>query len=807
MVIKYYKNKQLAFATRNRFKDISKFAPINPNGEVQRSIKLGNGSRTSVKTSASNICDYVTIDSTRWFVVDYVYLNGGQVKLNLQRDVVGEFGLDGCYGKIERGFTNSVIKYRKELSLNEVLKRRTPLIPTDNIYGKCSVNTHDGEMWGILYFTKEDKPKTTINISGFVPAYEPVGSLPPTTIYTTNCEYRTKQEIMVTVANTNQARAFMLTIRYRQLYSDNVFQLNEQNIVELPLSSLSNSGSVMIQYSDNENLGADEARSLVSKLGNLIKNAYGNTGITAPSYIPNIGQTVSGSIPTTQTINYSTDGGETIVEYSLTRENAIAYGDIDYEQFQEYIFGLNSITLGAYDVSVQYLTPPSENGDTGIKFTAETAYEKVFYETRELTEWEEGNIVIDNTIQLVDEPYVILVCPLYNVTVTEGTKSYVIEQRQAFHVFNSVIEKLSGEVGTLVDAQIFPYCPDLDKAQTFLATEGGGQFPFFSVLTTSFKRTCSVQLQPLMDVKKEYIERNYSIVSPDKTGKFTFNFYDYVNAFESVDGGNADINYMPLKIIIKTALKPFAIISSAVIQRVECIKGINYDANLEGCQPSSNGFECSLSSNAFETYKRQNSNYQQIFKLDVDELTKNQEVERVNEATQLTMNVLTQTAFGAIAGAQLGDIGMTNWAGSKAAGALTGGSVAALATGIAGGIQLDKNDELREYEQQLIKQRFDLSIGTIKNMPNSINRISSFNELIMQEFYYVVETYECTDAEKEVVDNFISNYGYGIGVYEYFDQFHKDGWFLRGVLLKSTLPITLHELMVNDLGGGVYLNE
>ena len=42
--------------------------------------------------------------------------------------------------------------------------------------------------------------------------------------------------------------------------------------------------------------------------------------------------------------------------------------------------------------------------------------------------------------------------------------------------------------------------------------------------------------------------------------------------------------------------------------------------------------------NAFETYKRQNSNYQQIFKLQQDELQKIHETEKVNENTSGIVN-------------------------------------------------------------------------------------------------------------------------------------------------------------------------
>ena len=173
MIVQYYKNKDLSYSSRKRYKRIT----LTPLGsEYQRAILLGDGAETSVKTKVSNICDYVIMTDnygveTRWFVTSYIYLNGGQVKLFLQRDVIGEKGLDNCYGKIERGFTDTILKRRKELDVNQILKSRKYLQPNTMQYGNLSVNTHDNEMWGILYLVKptSGEDKVNINIPGFSP--------------------------------------------------------------------------------------------------------------------------------------------------------------------------------------------------------------------------------------------------------------------------------------------------------------------------------------------------------------------------------------------------------------------------------------------------------------------------------------------------------------------------------------------------------------------------------------------------------------------------------------------------------------
>ena len=56
---------------------------------------------------------------------------------------------------------------------------------------------------------------------------------------------------------------------------------------------------------------------------------------------------------------------------------------------------------------------------------------------------------------------------------------------------------------------------------------------------------------PYIDIKKEYICRTYSLVSPEQSSKFDFNFYDYFNNVSSEVNG---INYYTAEITVKTAL-------------------------------------------------------------------------------------------------------------------------------------------------------------------------------------------------------------------------------------------------------------
>ena len=802
MIVQYYKNKELAYTSRKRYKTFN-FTPFYE--EEQRTVLLGDGASTTLKTSKDNICDYVIIDGTRWFVTSYTYMNGRQVQLNLQRDVIGEFGISDCYGKIERGYTDSILKYRKELGLNQILKNRKKVIPNSNIYGNYSVNNHDNEMWGILYLAKPTEidpntgntypEKVNINIPAFAPKTVNYDFIENGTSRVCNYSLRSSIYFEVRLGTKNQ---YGIEVGFGGKENDiyvvpivHIVSVDDEKpffIMPAIPSAFFDDTTDLIRFNIAEAIGRLVGEEFLRNINNesFPYKFPKIPTIDAPSFdynnvvIKRDDKFYSYSVSKTVTDNYGSIGeaSEIInIIYNTLNNKSVNYIDGNGQTQKITIF---LIKAGNYVDVVSRLTVFS-----------------YYYTAREMSAFESGTLVIDVSQQLIDEPYNIIAFPLFDVKIS-GSKEYNIDRKTAFMIFNTVIQFLSGESPYLVDAQIYPYCPTL----TSVTSEING-YPFFTINSTSYSHYCSVQLLPYSDIKKEYITRQYSVISPEQSGKFDFNFYDYVNKVEDNNG----INYANLDIVVKTALKPFGIVSSAVIQATDnSLIGITYESDLRGSQPSSNGFECSLSSNAFETYKRQNSNYQQIFALQKEELQRQHQVEHINDVTSTIVNTMSATAMGAIAGASVADTLFSSNA-KKIAAATTGGLAAGTVVAGTMGKQTTENDELRAYEEYLQQANFDLQIGTIKNLPNSVNRISSFNEIILQDFWYIIETYECSDFEKAVVDNFIAKYGYGIGVFDFIANYYKNGWFLRSTLVSSNYNVNLHMIAEKELMGGIYLYE
>lgn len=788
MLIKYYKNSDLTYSSRKRYRNLPNLEYIE---EEQKSVLFGDGSITSIKTNSNNICDYVTIDNTRWFVTSYKYLNGGQVELFLQRDVIGEFGLDNCYGKIERGHTDTILKRRKELNLNQILKNRIPLIPQSNKYGNYYVDNHNDELWGVVYITKPSTTEQEVVVN--IPSFRPTNILDLDALPE---GYYNKSNNLISNFNgyisfrkrtgtfTSKSYIFNFNVSFKyQGYNDIVIDVID---VQYYGDSISDTTiPIRLEQSDiNTSISINDMSKCIKDYLRVVSLNIINNGtyFVFPSYVENL---------------YNLEEyNNSIIKETINEEDVYYEYYYNIEQFTNFSSsqGIDAILENAFkykgvrtygNIGVSCVVNYNYSELYKINCNAENIIQKYNLKRRLLTNEEQGSITIDLTEDLIDEPYIIYIIPLYNVLITRGDAEYDIDRAKAFNVFNNFIQALSGENAYLVDAQVYPYCPNLATVSNSL-----NGIPFFTISGTSFERDCVINLNPYEDIKKEYIAREYSIVSPDQTDKFSFNFYDY------------KLNKSPLKIEIKTALKPFSIISSAVlIPDNGSLMNITYDSDLRGCQPSSNGFEVSISTNAFQQYVRNNSNYQNIFNKNQEYLKKQQDVERVNEKTQAIVNTLSATAMGAIGGSALGGI-----AGKKGAGigAGIGATVAATTVGIAMGTQYQKNEELREYEYNLQEQMFDLNLGTIKNLPNTLSRISSFNEIILKDFWFIIEIYECSDFELSLIDNFINMYGYGLGVYDFFVKYIKQGGFIRGNLITSNYITNLHNIANNELKGGIY---
>lgn len=882
MYIKYIKETSLALTTRKRYSSnafpiISKQLDNNKlaNGffrtEEQKKISLGDGVNTSVKTKSINICDYVimgtneevSVNITKWFVVYYEYLNGGQIILYLRRDIIGEKGLTNLFGKVDRGYLDNtnVLINRKELSVNEILKNRVHL-KTDQIisgYTKAgsynvSVSNNDEELWGIFYFVKDRAKLTeTFDIPEFskVDFNLEVGDIKGNVISDGGVVFF---DLKIAIPTAGTGATWYCRANIRLTFRNGALVVDEPKPSVIIATSPQTSGSgkyIRCILTDDQGRGlglldASLVKTIVTKI--LYNVAYKYAELYNNNIVPD------GVINTTirqSDIDFSSYDGKIAKSngryYNCSISQIPNYqsdteGNTENSRSKNDEFVMNAIegTL-PFDIRTslgnQHIVQISADVHN---YGGSADFEHSYYFTvinysiywvnfTEITSNEANAITLEDFGDIVDEPFFIMAMPLYSVNI-DGYTENNLSKENCFKAFNSIIKGLSGENSFLIDAQIVPYAPEL-KSYVELKhytedTQGNSindfTIPLFYLKSSSYERVCTKQftigdytvsdmsmniLKVFANKKKEYCKKQYSIVSPEQSGKIAFNFYDYVNS------SWINNNTYNMRFIIKIALKPYSVIASCIIDRGSAgsefsLEGITYNSDMRGCQPNSGGFQASLASDQFQTYKRQNSNYQQIFNKQQEMLGEQHKAERVSEVTQGIMNTIAATVSGAMAGQAMTDAGIWgDMVGAQAVGAITGAAtfgVIAAGANIAQGIV---NEHYRQYEYKYKQDMFDLSIGTIKNLPLSVNRISSFNEIILKDFWFCLEVYECTKKESDIIDTFIENYGYAVGVYGYFSAYATNHCFVKGEILKSDLPVNLHQVAESDLGMGIYYYE
>ena len=847
--------------------------------EIQKKVLVGDGETTSIKTSSLNICDYVSIkedandqNPTRWFVFYYDYLNGKQINLHLKRDVIGEFGLSNLFGNVERGYLGNDNKLinRKELNLNEILKYREAIKPNtetvtyNNVNYQCYkilnkdnekiyITSSNDELWGFLYFAVQENGKLDIDIPNFS------GNINPD-IFSWLSNIRTSSSYLVNftkyISNYDND--------YKGTYLEFWVHLKESPDISTSQDIYcnifirfypTNSGisfSVTTTKYDNPQTGKlyidlySNARHNViitvqSSNVDYFLNNIGN--IVATNFLSNTHYNETMSVPDVSNVRISDDASFDIASSSIgqrtndimsgriydvvgSSSNVVYSGDVgriadNYNYIIKKALDETTINIGTVNYTI-YL--PQTYSDATISYSSSFMFETVTIGLS-LSSSQSKNISLTPTRDVLDEPYYIIGFPLYGCSIirdVNGVKTIQSLSRDKwYYLYNSFIKSLSGENGYIIDAQIFPYYPQIyswfDISHTKDTSISGDMENFTArlfLVKSGFDISASKQFK-IKDVvigtdsgieyvdinkRKQYTKRHYSILSPDQNGKERFDFYDYVDQNYSIPSGS---NYITqsLNFTIKVSLKPFSLICSLIINRVGSnpISGITYDSDMRGCQPNSGGYQASLASNAFQEYKRQNSTYQQVFNKQQEAITKQQEVERKNEDIQATMGTLGAAASAALA------------AGSASGGGFIGAAIGAVTAIGAGGLadnlyqeQKTINNKMRDYELSYNKEIFNLNLQAIKDVPNSINRISSFNDIIKREFYFYLELYECSSNESVVVDEFFNKYAYEIGVYGEFSNYWSNGWFIKGRLLTSQLNTNLHILAQKELEGGIY---
>lgn len=218
------------------------------------------------------------------------------------------------------------------------------------------------------------------------------------------------------------------------------------------------------------------------------------------------------------------------------------------------------------------------------------------------------------------------------------------------------------------------------------------------------------------------------LVSPNYNGAFEFN--PIKNA--GVDYFKVDLRYKPYTPYIHVAPN---------FKNLYGARAFN-DARGLICNGD---FGIDTTSDAFAQYELQNKNYQNIFDRQIQNMDFNNKM------------ALAGDIVGALTGAVSGGAGIGALSGSVGAGI---GMAAASAVG--GIADIAMNAASRKEQRQFTIDNFNMSIGNIKALPQSLSSVSSFNP--NNEIFPILETYTCTQEEQLALKTQIELGGMSVNV-------------------------------------------
>ena len=365
-------------------------------------------------------------------------------------------------------------------------------------------------------------------------------------------------------------------------------------------------------------------------------------------------------------------------------------------------------------------------------------------------------------------------CVPYNTNtlkITGAIEAYTIEPNK--DVALALVQELALQMGkeNVYDIQLLPYCPVsgwnvIDGIPTidngvrsmdmfYKKTGNTNTFVTTAFWCSSSHGTKNLFLSDMPKFTNKKISNQcdmYRLVSPNYNGQFEFNLAK--NNTMNLPYFNLDYTYLPYNPYIH--INPY----------FDGLYGQDFnDARGLIC---GGDYSVAYLSDAWTSYQINNKNYQNIF----DRQIQNMETNHRYQTTENLVSALTGSMQGAAGGAMAG--GLAGPAGA-AVGAAVGG-VASIAGGVADlSLAESRYSESKSYARDLHNYQLD----NIKALPYSIAKTTALNE--NNKIVPILETYTCTDFEKQCIANEIANNGMTAGFIDTISHYINNSWSYDGI--------------------------
>lgn len=379
---------------------------------------------------------------------------------------------------------------------------------------------------------------------------------------------------------------------------------------------------------------------------------------------------------------------------------------------------------------------------------------------------------------LTDAPYDMFCMPYMEGTLTLKQVLTDITANVNKEMALAIAQNLALEFGNSViyDLQLLPYCPisgftktgddlfiDRTEVNESLVTSLDEQTTYNCLFWCQQSHgTKNIILNDMPSYNNRKMANQcdfYRLVSPNYNGQFEFNLAQ--NNTETLPFFNVDYTYMPYNPYVH--VNPY----------FSGLYGGDYnDARGLIC---GGDFSVSYLSDAWKTYQINNKNYQNIFDRQIQNMSTNY---KISSTQDIVSSLIDSLSTGLAAGAATGSFTVGLGAGAAS-------SVGALADVYLSKLQLEENVS---YSKDLYNYQLD----NIKALPYSIAKSTVINE--NNKEVPILETFTCTDEEKDAIANEIANAGMTIGVIGKINDYIGNEWSYKDINSRGFIKGRIIEL-------------
>lgn len=754
---------------------------FNPNDGIETSIVVNWLEENFIP----DYCIVISLEGSilsKWFITDFVRTRAGQFNVSLKRDVISDHYEEvinaPCF--VEKGFvneTNPLIFNKEDFSCNQIKKDEDVIC--DKSYSA----------WLVVYYNLSKKAE----LSGDVSTTSKIAVEIGTTL--DNFPIYAYHDDSYKLVNTKKYSVTWKTPLGEHSWAKTKMIFNENSI------AIEQNGSTSFVEPSDVSLKSEESISVASQKVNEyledrsdIKYQLGLYGEPTTSFDDLFKW--NGVLIKTSDNKY----------YRIRIENEGSFND-------ETALNTGALfnTISAYFKSGGVLKT-GWTGDLTKTFSVilNTTYYKV-YADEEKEDIKSYHYDFTSAPSLVDGAYGIIAFPFDNKYRTKNVWKGIsrLDLDIGILIAKDMCASGVGADKKVFDVQILPYCP-IELPSTIDAN-GGTVLNFNNVnsnLYTEIKdgsdNIKSVAIHPLTCRRTEYINYKtwmlnqfyfargryaykvenqctfYRLVSPNFNGQFEFNRAKN-NNFNTF---RMDITYKPYQPYIHIA----PVFNGLYGDDFGDARGLICGGD----------FSFGVTSNAFEQYKMQNKNYQDIFNRQIENMDTNY---NINQKYGLISTIEKEVASAAalIGGGVMG----------HPAAALGGGVglVGSAATGIT---NYFKNKETHQEARDYAIDIHNYQLDNVKALPDSLAKVDAYNN--NNKLFPILEKYSCTDEEIQIFNDKLKYEGMTINalgkIKDYIDEMEERS-FVKGKIIRiDELGEDSHLLYVicDEIAKGVYLN-